>query len=112
MFWAYILRSETTGRHYCGSSDDVERRVRQHNDPAYHGWKTTKRFEGPWPLVWSEPDDPKHIEENNMEIFGYLGFVFGIFGLIGFSFATSAVKRIDKLESELSKLRELVEKRS
>ena len=53
-FWVYILSSETSGRHYCGSTDDVERRVRQHNDPEYHGSKTTKRFEGPWMLIWKE----------------------------------------------------------
>ena len=54
VFWVYILWSETAGRYYCGSTDDVERRVRQHNDPDYHGSKTTKRFEGPWMLIWSE----------------------------------------------------------
>ncbi|MCK5340035.1 MAG: GIY-YIG nuclease family protein [Desulfobulbaceae bacterium] len=47
----YILQSESTGRHYCGYSNDVERRLRQHNDPDYRGSKTTKRFVGPWKLV-------------------------------------------------------------
>mgnify|MGYP000889111320 CR=1 FL=1 len=54
MYWVYILQSETTGRYYCGSTEDVERRVRQHNDPDYHGSKTTKRFDGPWKVVWRE----------------------------------------------------------
>jgi putative endonuclease len=53
-FWAYILRSESSDRLYCGSTDDLERRVRQHNDRAYRGSKTTKRFEGPWRLVWHQ----------------------------------------------------------
>ena len=53
-FWVYILQSLSTGRFYCGSTDDVERRCRQHNDPDYHGSKTTKRFCGPWKLVWKE----------------------------------------------------------
>jgi putative endonuclease len=52
--WVYILKSESAGRYYCGSSDDVERRVRQHNDPEYAGSKTTKRFSGPWQLVWKQ----------------------------------------------------------
>jgi len=51
-YWTYILQSETTGRYYCGSTDDLERRVRQHNDPNYSGSMTTKRFEGPWRVVW------------------------------------------------------------
>ncbi|GMW01651.1 MAG: hypothetical protein AMXMBFR84_27880 [Candidatus Hydrogenedentota bacterium] len=54
MCWVYILQSQSTGRYYCGSTDDVERRVRQHNDSGYRGTKTTKRFEGPWTLVWTE----------------------------------------------------------
>ena len=52
-FWVYILQSETTGRHYCGSTSDVERRLRQHNDSEYRLSKTTKRFEGPWALRWT-----------------------------------------------------------
>ncbi|GMV94854.1 MAG: hypothetical protein AMXMBFR82_46610 [Candidatus Hydrogenedentota bacterium] len=51
-YWTYILRSATSGRYYCGFSDNVARRVAEHNDPNYHGSKTTKRFEGPWELVW------------------------------------------------------------
>jgi putative endonuclease len=49
----YILRSSTTGRHYCGQTDDLERRIRQHNDPGHSLTRTTKRFSGPWVLIWS-----------------------------------------------------------
>ena len=52
-FWVYILQSETTGRHYCGSTSDVQRRLRQHNDPEYRLSKTTKRFKGPWVVRWT-----------------------------------------------------------
>ena len=58
-YWVYILRSGATGRHYCGHSDDLERRVRQHNDPEYSGSKTTKRFEGPWNVVWTTTYDTR-----------------------------------------------------
>ena len=53
-YFAYILQSGSTGRYYCGFSEDVARRVRQHNDPEYTGSKTTKRFAGPWLLVWKK----------------------------------------------------------
>ena len=53
-YWTYILQSESTDRYYCGSTSDVERRLRQHNDPEYRHSKTTKRFKGPWALVWSQ----------------------------------------------------------
>ena len=52
-YWVYIIQSETTGRYYCGYSSDPDRRLRQHNDPAYQLSKTTKRFRGPWKLLWA-----------------------------------------------------------
>jgi len=55
----YILQSKTTGRYYCGHTDDLDRRLRQHNDPDYHGSKTTKRFEGPWVVVWSQEGESR-----------------------------------------------------
>ena len=51
--FVYILQSEATGRYYCGSTNNVGRRLRQHNDPQYLGTKTTKRFKGPWKLIFT-----------------------------------------------------------
>ena len=53
-YWVYILQSESTGRYYCGYSDNVERRVNQHNDPEYRGSRTTKVFQGPWNVIWTK----------------------------------------------------------
>jgi len=64
--WTYILQSESSGRFYCGSTDDLERRVRQHIDPEYHGSKTTKRFKGPWRLVWHQ-EHPSRSEAMRQE---------------------------------------------
>jgi putative endonuclease len=52
-YFVYVIQSESSGRYYCGQSTDVERRVRQHNDPDYCLSKTTKRLEGPWKLIWA-----------------------------------------------------------
>ncbi|NLI16214.1 MAG: GIY-YIG nuclease family protein, partial [candidate division Zixibacteria bacterium] len=52
-FYTYILRSDVSGRYYCGSTSDLIRRLNQHNDPEYQSTKTTKRFAGPWRLIWS-----------------------------------------------------------
>jgi len=52
MYWVYILQSQSTRRFYCGHTGDLENRIRQHNDPAYRLTRTTKRFPGPWQLVW------------------------------------------------------------
>ena len=50
----YILQSASTGRYYCGSTDNLDRRVQQHNDPTFIGTRTTKRFTGPWTLIWRQ----------------------------------------------------------
>ena len=54
MFQIYILQSETTGRYYCSQTDNLKRRLRQHNNPGHHGTHATKRFAGPLRLVWTE----------------------------------------------------------
>ncbi|UCC79534.1 MAG: GIY-YIG nuclease family protein [Candidatus Zixiibacteriota bacterium] len=53
-YWTYILRSQSNGRYYCGSTGDLESRVRQHNDPKYRASRTTDLIPGPWELIWSQ----------------------------------------------------------
>ena len=53
-FYVYILQSQTSRRYYCGQTSDLKRRLSQHNDSEYKSTKTTKRFPGPWELVWYE----------------------------------------------------------
>ena len=52
-YFVYVLRSISTGRYYCGQTKDLERRIREHNDPEYKSTTTTKNFAGPWEIVWS-----------------------------------------------------------
>ena len=53
-YWVYILKSKSSGRYYCGQTDDLDRRFEEHNDPDCHFTLTTKRFSGPWELIWKE----------------------------------------------------------
>jgi len=53
-FWVYILQSDASGRYYTGHTDNLERRLGEHNDPGYLGSKTTKRFKGPWKVIWTQ----------------------------------------------------------
>ena len=50
-FWVHILEN-AAGRLYVGSTDDVARRVDEHNEQR--GAKTFTQKNGPWRLVWSE----------------------------------------------------------
>jgi putative endonuclease len=54
MFYLYILQSESSGRYYIGQTDNLDRRLAEHNNPECISSKTTKRFKGPWELVYSE----------------------------------------------------------
>jgi len=62
-YFVYILRSQTTGRFYCGQTSDPENRLQQHNDPGNDLSKTTKRFKGPWQLVWH-----KEVADNSASV--------------------------------------------
>ena len=50
----YVLVSESTGRRYVGQTDDLERRVAEHNTPAHKPRKFTSKHPGPWKLVHQE----------------------------------------------------------
>ena len=53
-FWAYVLVSESTGRRYVGQTDDISRRITEHNTPDHNPRKFTSRNTEPWRLVYSE----------------------------------------------------------
>ena len=52
-YWVYVLVNPE-GKLYIGQTDDLPRRLSQHNDPAYRGTLYTKRHPGPWRLVHKE----------------------------------------------------------
>ena len=53
-FWVYVLFSETAQKRYIGQTDDLGRRVREHNDSQHNTMKFTSKHPGPWVLVYSE----------------------------------------------------------
>ena len=58
-YYVYILQSESTGRYYCGQTKNLQQRLSHHNNPEYRSDATTRRFIGPWILVWSEQQDER-----------------------------------------------------
>jgi len=46
----YILQSETSGKFYVGSTEDLDRRLSEHN----RGQTPSTRGRGPWKLVHQE----------------------------------------------------------
>ena len=54
MFFVYILRSETSGKLYIGQTNNMDRRLREHNEPLHNVRKHTSRNKGPWQLIHHE----------------------------------------------------------
>ena len=52
-FYVYILRNPD-GHTYVGQTNDLDRRLEEHNDPEYKGTKYTKRYRLPWDLIHKE----------------------------------------------------------
>ncbi len=47
MYYVYVLRSKSSGRHYIGQTNDLKRRLVEHNRGKH---KATKN-RGPWELL-------------------------------------------------------------
>jgi putative endonuclease len=52
-WYVYVLRNPD-GKLYVGQTRDLAFRMHQHNDPKHTLTRTTKRFRGPWEMVYSE----------------------------------------------------------
>jgi len=50
MFFVYIIQSQKQGTYYVGVTDNIERRLFEHN----HGKSIYTRSKGPWVLVYQE----------------------------------------------------------
>ncbi len=50
MYYTYILRNTKSGRHYIGSTNDLKRRLSEHN----RGQTTSTRQSGKWLLIYKE----------------------------------------------------------
>src|SRR4030095_13034059 len=52
--WFVCVLRNPDGKLYIGQTDNLLHRSHQHNDPAHTLTRTTKRFRGPWQLVYCE----------------------------------------------------------
>jgi putative endonuclease len=49
-YYTYILYSETTIKHYCGITDDIDKRLKEHNS----GKCSSTKSGAPWKVVFQE----------------------------------------------------------
>jgi putative endonuclease len=50
MYYVYVLKSAILGIYYVGSTDDIDRRIKEHNN----GLSKYTKNKGPWVLLYSE----------------------------------------------------------
>jgi len=50
MYWCYVIYSSTRRQYYIGITDDVARRVQDHNS----GISKWTKGKGPWQLEWTK----------------------------------------------------------
>ena len=62
-YFTYIIESEKNKRWYYGHSNDLERRLIEHNS----GQNKSTRNKGPWELIFKRPFDTKS-EANKFEL--------------------------------------------
>ncbi len=63
IYFTYIIESEKSKRWYYGHSNDLERRLIEHNS----GQNKSTRNNGPWELIFKRPFDTKS-EANKFEL--------------------------------------------
>ena len=53
-FFVYVIQSDSTGRRYVGQTDNLDRRLAEHNTIEHNQRKYTSKQRGPWTLVHQE----------------------------------------------------------
>ena len=54
MYYVYILENDAR-KFYIGQTEDLERRLSEHNDPSRSKSKFTAKQNVTWRIVWTEP---------------------------------------------------------
>ncbi len=57
MFFVYLRKCQTSGTFYTGQTDNLERRLLEHNNTSKGKKYTSKK--GPWKLIYSEEYDTR-----------------------------------------------------
>jgi putative endonuclease len=69
MFYIYILKSEKDNKLYIGYTNDLKRRVKEHNSGENESTKSRKPFELIYYEAYKSESDAKH-RERMLKLFG------------------------------------------
>ena len=54
MFSVYVIKSQISDKIYIGQTENLEKRLRQHNDKEFGKRSYTKLNKGPWTITYKE----------------------------------------------------------
>jgi putative endonuclease len=54
VFWVYVLINRTVGVRYVGQTDNLERRLSEHNSSNGATHRFTRKYTGKWELIYQE----------------------------------------------------------
>jgi putative endonuclease len=54
MFYVYVLKNKQAGKRYIGQTNDLNRRIAEHNGKGTNPKCYTRKFPGLWQLIYSE----------------------------------------------------------
>lgn len=54
MYFLYVLKNKTSGKIYIGQTENLEKRLNQHNNRGFHKNSYTKINKGLWEIVYKE----------------------------------------------------------
>lgn len=63
-WYTYILRSIKSGKHYIGSTNNIERRLQEHNS----GKTKSTRNKGPWEIIYTTEKYKTKIDARKREL--------------------------------------------
>jgi putative endonuclease len=64
MFYVYLIRSRKDGEFYIGSTNDLKRRLLEHNKGLIHSTKNRKPFNLVYYESYGAEEDARHREQN------------------------------------------------
>lgn len=54
MYVVYVIYNKKHGKIYIGQTEDIERRIKEHNDLNNKKHKYTSQFDGEWQIIYKE----------------------------------------------------------
>ncbi len=54
MFWVYVIINRVVGRRYIGQTDNLERRLAEHNGRSQNQRRFTGKYPGSWEILYVE----------------------------------------------------------